>query len=42
VLIAQLIGGSDIDDAIDVAQKAAVMTLSSPDAVSSQIQQLKS
>jgi sugar/nucleoside kinase (ribokinase family) len=42
VLIAQLVGGKDIDEAIHLAQKAAVMTLSSPQAVSDQIKALKS
>jgi len=42
VLMAQLVAGKDIDEAIHVAQKAAVMTLSSPKAVSDQIRVLKS
>jgi sugar/nucleoside kinase (ribokinase family) len=41
VLMAQLVGGKDIDEAIHIAQKAAVMTLSSPQAVSEQIRALK-
>ena len=41
VLMAHLVAGNEVEEAIDVAQKAAVMTLSSPHAVSEQIQQLK-
>lgn len=41
VLMAQLVAGSDFDEAVHVAQKAAVMTLASPHAVSEQIQELK-
>jgi len=39
--MAQLVAGNEIDEAINVAQKAAVMTLASPHAVSERIQQLK-
>jgi sugar/nucleoside kinase (ribokinase family) len=41
VLMAQLVAGNDIEEAINVAQKAAVMTLSSPHAVSERIELLK-
>ena len=41
VLIAQLAGGYTIDEAVDMAQKAAILTLASPLAVSEQIRQLK-
>ena len=41
VLLAKLVGGSTIDEAVDMAQKAAVMTLASPHAVSKQIRKLK-
>jgi hypothetical protein len=39
--MAQLVGWKDIDEAIHIAQKAAVMTLSSPQAVSDQIKAFK-
>jgi hypothetical protein len=41
VLIAQLAGGYTIDEAVDMAQKAAILTLASPLAVSEQIRELK-
>jgi sugar/nucleoside kinase (ribokinase family) len=41
VLMAQLVGWKDINEAIHIAQKAAVMTLSSPQAVSDQIKAFK-
>jgi len=41
VLMAQLGAGNEIDEAINVAQQAAVITLSSPHAVSERIQQLR-
>jgi len=33
--------GSTIEEAVDIAQKAVVMTLTSPDAVSEEIRKLK-
>jgi sugar/nucleoside kinase (ribokinase family) len=41
VFIARLTNGHTIDEAVDVAQQAAVMTLASPKAVSERIQQFR-
>ena len=41
VLLAQLASGNSIHKAVDIAQKAAIMTLASPHAVSPEIQELK-
>jgi sugar/nucleoside kinase (ribokinase family) len=41
VLLAHISAGQQLDDAVETAQKAAVMTLSSPHAVSDEVKQLK-
>jgi sugar/nucleoside kinase (ribokinase family) len=41
VLLAQLAAGNPIHKAVDIAQKAAIMTLASPHAVSDKIRDLK-
>lgn len=41
VLIAKLAGGGSIEEAVDMAQKAVVMTLASSRTVSEQIVQLR-
>ena len=41
VLLAQLAAGRSIDEAIDAAQRSAIMTLASSEAVSDQIRELR-